>query len=61
MKLMQAWGAKLKVSLRLSPHRIVVAIDSRCYIYTCAQMRTATLIEKGAASIVLLNSLSCGR
>ena len=36
MKLLQAWGAKLKVSLQLSPLGLFVTVDSRRYIYTCA-------------------------
>ena len=34
MKLKQVWGAKLKVSLRVSPHRIVGSMLTLAALYT---------------------------
>ena len=36
VKLTHMWGAKLKVSLWVSP-RMIVTVDSRCYVYTSAR------------------------
>ena len=60
MKLMQVWGAKLKVCLR--PHRIVWCCRlSLLCIHTRTQKWTATFGEEASASMVSLNGSSCGR
>ena len=55
-------GVKLKVSLRLSPCRIVGSLLTLVTFYTpCAQMWTATFVEEDSVSMVPLNGSPCGR